>query len=131
MNYVVVIPANATKPISVVEVNESDLLHELQRLVGGYIELAPYVRGRLGLRNHEVIVNEEGKLHRLMQNFRATRYNFGRNVSDIIVGDAVVVRSVPDDVAGWDTLTGAQLLAEDITKAINSMEAMTSWTTLY
>lgn len=59
-------------------------LEELQGFVGGYIEIV-----RLGA-NKVMVINEEGKLHNLPLNIKATGIiqQYGRN--DVIVGNALV-----------------------------------------
>ena len=57
-------------------------LEQMQAAVGGYIQIVPV--GRL----HLMVINEEGKLHGLPRNDKATElYN---NPNDEIVGDALV-----------------------------------------
>ena len=61
-------------------------LPELQKLVGGYIEVVPTLDGKY------MVIDEEGKLeHKHKElNYHATRlYKYGRH--DPIVGDAVVI----------------------------------------
>lgn len=61
-------------------------LEEMQRIVGGYIEIIPSNDGRL------IVLNEEGKLHNLPGNPAATVF-FARGViadDDYIVGDVLV-----------------------------------------
>ena len=58
-------------------------LEELQAAVGGYIEVHHIHDGSLLL-----VINEEGKLHRLPVNDRATElYD---NPNDVVVGDVLV-----------------------------------------
>lgn len=60
-------------------------LEELQKYVGGYIELVTIDKEFL------MIVNEEGKLMCLPQNEKATRlYHKVRYTEDVIVGDVLV-----------------------------------------
>lgn len=56
-------------------------LAELQAIVGGYIEVVPTKDGKI------MIVNEEGKLHGLELNPKATEL---LGFPDIIVGDVLV-----------------------------------------
>tara|TARA_R110002167_G_scaffold135451_1_gene321894 strand:+ start:7871 stop:8143 length:273 start_codon:yes stop_codon:yes gene_type:complete len=62
-------------------------LDQLQKLVGGYIEV-------LELKdNTQLIINEEGKMMGLPYNDTATQimhYNFGRS-ADYVVGDAIIL----------------------------------------
>lgn len=63
--------------------NGSDFqLEELQKIVGGYIEILYLNDGRL------MVCNEEGKLNRLPYNEKATRL-FGLSY-DYVVGDVLV-----------------------------------------
>ncbi len=63
-------------------------LGELQRIVGGCIEIIYLNDGRL------LIVNEEGKLRNLKTNWRATQlYRKNRRTEEWIVGDALVCDS--------------------------------------
>jgi hypothetical protein len=59
-------------------------LQELQHYVGGYIEAVYMQDGRV------LIVNEEGKLHGLAFNYRATAHAANVLVNDHIVGNAVL-----------------------------------------
>ena len=62
-------------------------LEELQKLVGGYIQI---VIDRFG---EQLIVNEEGVLMGLPYNRKATELlNSKFNVQDFIVGDAVLLK---------------------------------------
>ncbi len=66
--------------------NGSDFsLEEMQRIVGGYIEVLNLNDGRL------MVVNEEGKLEGLDLNITAT-YLYGRH-SDCVVGNVLVCDS--------------------------------------
>jgi hypothetical protein len=59
-------------------------LEELQRLVGGYIEVGRTTAGQF------LVLDEEGKLKRKPLNIAATRiYQYGRH--DPIVGDVVII----------------------------------------
>lgn len=64
-------------------------LGELQRIVGGYIQIVHLNDGRL------LIVNEEGKLRNLKPNWRATMLcrKAIAKWTDMIVGDALVCDS--------------------------------------
>lgn len=67
-------------------------LEQMQRLVGGYIEIVP-------LRGHEeqlLVVNEDGKLKQLPVNSLATEeYMRFYGPRDVIVGDAILAE-------GWE-----------------------------
>lgn len=59
-------------------------LEELQRIVGGYIEI-------IDLGERYLVVNEDGKILRLQYNVIATNwYLVSRGGSDYIVGDALL-----------------------------------------
>lgn len=65
-------------------------LEELQAFVGGFILVINLTEDKL------LVVNEEGKLHNLPVNEKATALAHGCNAifaSDYIVGDAVVIES--------------------------------------
>jgi hypothetical protein len=75
--------------IDIVPENGTDFqLEELQRIVGGYIEI-------IGLFDNEImVVNEEGKLADLPINENATElYNEADDFYDYIVGDVLVCDS--------------------------------------
>ena len=60
-------------------------LEELQRMVGGYIEVVPLSEGRL------MVLNEEGKLKGLPMNRAASVFALPHiGTGDFIVGDALV-----------------------------------------
>lgn len=61
----------------------NDNLETLQKAVGGFIELV-YTRD-----GDEMYLNEEGKIHGLPLNIKATEL-YG-NQNDVIVGDVVVI----------------------------------------
>lgn len=64
-----------------------DCLEDLQDLVGGHIE---YLQLKKGL---YMIVNEEGKIHKLPINQTATRIANSFGIRDFIVGNALIVAS--------------------------------------
>ena len=73
----------ATKVVS--PSNDSDYsLEELQEFVGGYIEIV-----RLG-GNKMMVINEEGKIHNLPLNIKATSIIQLKGRNDVIVGNALV-----------------------------------------
>lgn len=62
-------------------------LDEMQKIVGGLIEIVEIYGGRL------MILNEEGKLNGLAFNPKATLlYRLSRETTDIIVGDVLVCK---------------------------------------
>ncbi len=63
---------------------KSFTLQELQKLVGGYIEMVRTVDGK------QMIINEEGKLNDLPVNDKATVL-YVHCLADVIVGDAVIL----------------------------------------
>jgi len=65
--------------------NETNFsLEELQRYVGGYIEIVETKNKKL------MVLNEEGKLMRLQKNRKATDlYEYGGG--DMIVGDVLII----------------------------------------
>lgn len=63
-------------------------LKELQEFVHGYIEVLKLYDGRYGMLM--LIVNEEGKLHKLPRNDKATFIVNSYGFNDIIVGDAIM-----------------------------------------
>ena len=71
---------------------ERPTLQELQKLVGGYIEIFHSPDGK-----QQIIVNEEGKMQRLPVNYEATAIWLGTSVEkalayhDVLVGDAVIL----------------------------------------
>jgi hypothetical protein len=71
-----------------------DLLHDLQRLVGGYIEIMP--RGVILPAETLVVANEEAVFGDYPYNPAATQIADYR-----ILGDAVIVRKVPGDIAAF------------------------------
>lgn len=100
--YVIKIAVNGES--TPVEVNRENFLHELQQLVGGYIEVTPQLfRGMMISKRQALIVNEEGKLQNLPENRTATEIS-GLIGHDTIVGTAVIVKRTPDDIAPFDNL---------------------------
>jgi hypothetical protein len=71
-----------------------DLLHDLQRLVGGYIEEMP--RGIMLPVNTVMLANEEAIIRDYPYNPAATQI-----ANYKILGDAVIVRQVPGDIAAF------------------------------
>ena len=77
-------------------VNMSLTLENLQRYVGGYIEVV-----RVGTFNDQEVVficNEEGKLRGLETNF----YLFGDFANDAIKGDVVFLQAKGEDLIGLE-----------------------------
>ena len=67
-------------------VEEKPTLEELQKLVGGYIEILYSPDGK------QIVINEEGKMQGLPINYEATKIWLGtKHWHDVIVGDAVVL----------------------------------------
>lgn len=95
MDNVKLIPADLAKPMRDFG-NVEPPLKEMQKAVGGYIEYVDLNRyneetgERIG-KFRALIVNEEGKLHGLPVNHRATNILHDRypGHTDIIVGDAL------------------------------------------
>ena len=75
---------------------ETPTLEDLQALVGGYIEVIPT---RLP-RPHRpmMVINEEGKLLGLPRNEIATIIGITSGIEDEVVGDAVLVLEVGEDL---------------------------------
>ena len=59
-------------------------LEDLQTIVGGHIEIVQLGDERI------MVVNEEGKIHRLPLNVRATCIVNGEGIADTIVGNVLV-----------------------------------------
>lgn len=59
-------------------------LHEMQEIVGGWIEVVYLRDGRI------MVVNEEGKVNRLEPNIVATNLLLAQGGWDMIVGDVLV-----------------------------------------
>ena len=62
-------------------------LEELKTIVDGYIQVVWLKDGRI------MVVNEEGKIHRLPLNVRATCIVNGEGIADTIVGNVLICRS--------------------------------------
>lgn len=59
-------------------------LHEMQEIVGGWIEIVYLRDGRI------MVVNEEGKVNRLEPNIVATNLLLAQGGWDMVVGDVLV-----------------------------------------
>lgn len=71
--------------ISVKPENGTDFeLHEMQEIVGGWIEIVYLRDGRI------MVVNEEGKVNRLEPNIVATNLLLAQGGWDMVVGDVLV-----------------------------------------
>lgn len=71
--------------ISVKPENGTDFeLHEMQTIVGGWIEVVYLRDGRI------MVVNEEGKVNRLEPNIVATNLLLAQGGWDMVVGDVLV-----------------------------------------
>lgn len=86
-----VIPTDGMRPIEpLAPANGTDFtLEELQKIVGGYIEVVRLDDGAI------MIINEEGKLHGLPPNERATRIAHAAHAvaySDEIVGPVAIIK---------------------------------------
>lgn len=89
--YVIKVPHNGVACRE--EIQSNDFLSELQRLVGGYIEILRI--GSLG-NSMRMVVNEEGKLKDLPCNYKASLlYNVA---DDYISGDAFIVKTKNSDI---------------------------------
>ena len=68
--------------------NSTDFsLEELKTIVDGYIQVVWLKDGRI------MVVNEEGKIHRLPLNVRATCIVNGEGIADTIVGNVLICHS--------------------------------------
>lgn len=97
-----VIRIKTTGEIETVEIDSDNLLSELQRLVGGYIQICPMNPNGMLSKAQALVVNEEGKLNSMAYNAAATQI-YG-NPNDHIVGDAIIVKVIPDDIAPFRQL---------------------------
>lgn len=91
MKRAILVPAlGEAREVQIPESGEGEL-DELQRLVGGFIELVP-------TDTLTVFCNEEGKIQGLPPNYRATS-TFGSLLmpGDVIAGDVVVLGNLDDD----------------------------------
>lgn len=102
--YVVLVRPNGL--IAPVDVDPDNLLHDLQRLVGGYIEICPEQPDGCLKKGQRLIVNEEGKLNAFIRNAPATLLYSAAYYDPhcIIVGDAVIVKMKNGDIAPFDNL---------------------------
>jgi hypothetical protein len=98
MGTIIVIPADEAMPVRSWAAEEQPALQDLQDIVGGYIEAVPHWDRHL-LDTCVVWCNEEGKLHELPVNQRATAMWWGvlgQPVDDVLCGDIVIVVNLPD-----------------------------------
>jgi hypothetical protein len=98
MGTVIVIPADDSQPVETRDTDQQPGLPELQKIVGGYIEVVPHWDTHLD-RECVVYCNEEGKLNELPINMRATvawYQAIGGRVDDVLVGNVVMVVDLPD-----------------------------------
>lgn len=82
----IILKSNGEEQFVTPECGNRFSLEELQKIVGGYIEL-------IYLRNYLMIVNEEGKIYNLPINVDATevaRFNQSIMPNDYIVGDVLI-----------------------------------------
>lgn len=103
MNKAYVIKIAVNGEITPVEIDRDNFLQELQRLVGGFIEICPNYLKTMLTKSQVMVVNDEGKLKNLPVNQTATEIA-GLAGIDCIAGDAVIVKHVPDDIAPFDNL---------------------------
>ena len=98
MGLIIIIPADASQPVQSREADEQPPVHELNAIVGGSLEHVPLWNDYMGM-DCAVYCNEEGKLHNMPVNVRATvlwyQHN-GRRLDDVLVGDVVMVVGLPD-----------------------------------
>ena len=85
------------------EIDSDNFLQELQKLVGGYIEICGRIVSLNALygERQALIVNEEGKLQGLPENLTAT-VTAGLVGFDMLVGDAILVKRKYDDILPFD-----------------------------
>jgi len=81
-------------------VNMSLTLENLQRYVGGYLEILPL--GVFCDQDVILICNEEGKLRHLEPNFVLTSMGSFLPVEDVIVGDVVFAASRGEEIVGLE-----------------------------
>lgn len=96
---VIVIPCDEREDARVYHVKKEPSLWRLHCMVGGYIERVPHWYDMNG-EPCNVWINEEGKLHGLPVNRRATGawYNkLGQIVDDYLVGNVILVIGFPDE----------------------------------
>jgi hypothetical protein len=92
---VMIIPADEAQPITSSDFADEPQLEALQKIVGGYIEQVPMWSDYLGI-PCAVYCNEEGKLHHLPINQRATmlwraKLRMPGALADVLVGPVVLV----------------------------------------
>jgi hypothetical protein len=96
---VIIIPADASQPLTQMLAEKQPTLQELHAIVGGYIEVVPHWDDHNG-EPCVVYCNEEGKLNELPINDRATLmwWNvLGQRVNDVLVGNVVLLVNLPDN----------------------------------
>lgn len=99
MGKIIVIPADMAEPVTTRDADRQPSIERLHAWVGGFIELVPHWEHHNG-RPCVAFCNEEGKLHELPVNHRATMmwWNvLGRRVDDVLVGTVVLLIDLPDD----------------------------------
>lgn len=109
MKYIALIKPNGE--ITAVPVNKDSFLADLQRFVGGYIEIV--WRCDMLKPNLKMVINEEGKLAGLPYNPVASQVWGGK-----ILGNAVIVRQIPDDIAPFDSKSRLNELVIEPLKAV-------------
>lgn len=98
---VIIVPVDELQPIRFHEQRRMPSLCRLQRIVGGYIEAVPLWEDYMG-DACVVYCNEEGKLHGLPINGRATALwwqKLGQPVDDVLVGNVVLCIGFKDEDA--------------------------------
>jgi hypothetical protein len=94
-------PTDGAVPYSV-QFHKPDL-SELQRIVGGHIELVAIING--AMENCWLVINEEGKLEGLPPNQAATFIANGQiQAGDYIAGNAVLIGTDVNDTAEFGPL---------------------------
>ncbi len=97
--FALIIPADLRKRLRFHFMRREPSLCRLQRIVGGYIERVPEWDSHTGI-PCSVYCNEEGKLHGLPMNPRATGFwwaHMGQRVDDVLVGNVVMCAGFRED----------------------------------
>lgn len=97
MKYLISINTDGVVRANKYEDNDIPGLEQLQAYVGGNIEVVPSMFGDDVL----ILVNEEGKLDGLRYNEVAS-LALRSDLLDMLVGDAVLVKAVGDELCGFD-----------------------------
>ena len=83
------------EPKTKIITDKEPILKEMQKFVGGYIQVVTSVNG-----NEDIVINEEGKMKGLPMNMVATTFYLGEDwdaptsalVHDVLVGNAMVLK---------------------------------------